>query len=73
MNKLADYRKFGKVSATRYNDGDVAIYAQKFGHNDWRLLVDQDGICAPSGERAATKFELFTCILPTVAKNWGFN
>lgn len=70
MNTLSDFRLYGKVTPTRFNDGDVSLYVTKTG-DVWRVLVDQDGRCAPSGEHAKTKFECFTCVLPEVAKQWG--
>ena len=71
---LNDFRKYGKVTPTRFNDAEygVALYVTKTG-NTWRVLADQDGICSATGEQAATKFEAFTCVLPVVAKQWGFN
>ena len=68
---LSDYRKYGKVTPTRFNNDGVALYITKTG-DVWRVLVDQDGVCAASGDHAKSKFEAFTCVLPVVAKNWGF-
>ena len=69
--KLEDFRQHGKVTPTRFNDGGVALYVTKTGPV-WRVIVDQDGVCAATGEHAATKFEAFTCVLPEVARRWGF-
>jgi hypothetical protein len=69
--KLEDFRRHGKVTPTRYNDGGVALYIHKTGPV-WRVLVDHDGDCCASGDHAATKEEAFLCVLPNVARNWGF-
>ena len=69
--KLSDFRKHGKVHATRFNSDGVALYITKCGPKG-RVLVDQDGRCAETGEAAATKDECFLCILPQVATSWGF-
>ena len=67
---LADFRKYGKVTPTRFNDGDVALHITKTG-DVWRVLVNQDGVCSATGEHAKTKMECYS-ILPQVARNWGF-
>lgn len=69
--KLSDFRAHGKVTATRFNDGDVALYITKTG-DVWRVLADQDGQCAATGAQAKSKFECFASVLPQVAENWGF-
>ena len=69
--KLADYRQYAPVTATRFNDGEVALYVHRTGPV-WRVLVDQDGVCSASGAQAATKMEALCCVLPEVARNWGF-
>ena len=71
MKNLDYYRQFAPVTPTRFNDGNVALYLHKSAPNCWRVLVDQDGRCEPSGEHAATKAECYS-ILPQVARNWGF-
>lgn len=71
MMTLADFRKHGKVTATLFDNGDVSLHVTKTG-DVWRVLADQDGICSATGDQAKSKFECFTCVLPEVAKNWGF-
>ena len=68
---LSDFRQYGKVGATRFNDGEVALYITKTGPV-WRVLANQDGVCCAVGGHAATKFEAMVAILPQVAKNHGF-
>ena len=72
MLTLHMWKSWGRVTPTRFDDGEVSLHVTKVG-DDWRVLANQDGACDVTGGHAKTKFECFTCVLPTVAKNWGFD
>lgn len=60
MLTIADYRKFGTVTPTRFQFPTSKLYICHVAPSMWRFVVDEEGMAAAVGPQFKTKLEAFS-------------